>query len=371
MKKKVLIIDDDIEIVKLLKIALENKGFSIDSCYNHSDLKTLMTIGIDADIILLDYFLPEVNGLEIAKMLLEKGIKIPIIFFTASDAEKFIDKYPENIVDSIKKPFSIDSIVESLNRIIKLKNFLTNVYVSYQKEHIKIDSSEKINDLELQDLIFTEKANSFKLLLNNLSHKIKNSLQTIINYTELFEKGYIEEDEKERFINTIKRKSEEIKEALNILKKPERGIVNENFSLKNAIKKVLYDLKNEIKQKNIYVKTNLQNNIPLYYGNKWSFILFLKNLLSKSIDCINYGGKIFINLHLHQQEYIMEIKIEDIKDFCENKLRFFDPSKNQPDSLELTKAIVILKDMGGKIQIQDIDGSIVFNIQIPMRCINV
>lgn len=369
MKKKVLIIDDDIEIVKLLKIALENKGFSVDFCYNYNDLQKLMSKGIDADIILLDYYLPEVDGLEITKILLEKGIKIPIIFFTASDAEQFIDTYPDNIVDFIKKPFSIDSIVESISKIIKLKNFLINNCV--KKEPIYIDTTEKINAFELQDLIFTEKANSFKLLLNNLSHKIKNSIQTIINYTELFEKGYIGEAEKEKFINTIKRKSLEIKETLNILKKPERGIVNENFSLKNAIKKVLHDLKKEIKQKNIYIKTNMENNIPLYYGNRWSFILFLNYLLSKTIDCINYGGKIFINLYLHQQEYIMEIKIEDIKEFCENKLRFFDPTKNEPDGLELTKAIVILKDMGGKIQIQDMDGSIVFNIQIPMRCINV
>lgn len=368
MKKRVIIIDDDIEIVNLLKLALENKDFEIVSCLNFEEVKKLVNTDIIGDVILLDYFMPQVDGLSIAKYLYEKGIKIPIIFFTASDAE--IENYPPNVVDSLKKPFGIDELITSLNRIIKIKNLFSFSILNISQDFTK---KNKINSFspEIQDIIFTEKAVTFKLLLNKLSHNIKNSLQTIINYIELLEKGYVDDINKVRFFQTIRKKADEIKESLEILKKPENGIIEENFSLKNAIRKVLEDLKGELKKREIYVKTNFQKNLPLYYGYRWNFISFFNNLLSKTIPCIEKKGKLTIDLFSHHQEYIIDIKFENVSTFCENKLRFFDPSQNNLDDLELTKAILMLKDMGGKIVIEEENDYIIFHIQLPMRCINV
>jgi C4-dicarboxylate-specific signal transduction histidine kinase len=185
------------------------------------------------------------------------------------------------------------------------------------------------------------------------------------------EKGYIEDEDKQRFFNTIRKKSEEIKSSLDILKRPEITMLEENFSLKNAIKKVLDDLKDKLKEKDIYVKLNFTKNLPLYYGYRPNFFTFFGNLIGKTIECFEEKGQLFIDLYIHQQEYIIEIKFVGIIPFCENKLHFFDPLQSETEGLEMTKAILALKDMGGKIQIEDIENGIIYHIQLPMRSANV
>lgn len=371
MKKDVLIIDDDLEIVNLLRLALESNQINVSACYNIQDVKKLIEKGFTADVILLDYFMPQVDGLSIAKMLLEYNIKIPIIFFTASDTDFLPEKLPENIVDTIKKPFGIDTILQSLNRIIRIKNFLLNQSFENKKNNIINKGKDLPFSGEFQDIIFTEKAISYKMLLSKLSHSIKNSLQTILNYTELLEKGYIEDTEKQRFFDTIRKKANEIRAALDILKKPEITMLEENFSLKTAIKKVLDDLKDKLKEKDVYIKLSFQKNLPLYFGYRMNFLTFFGNIISKSIECFEKKGQLLIDLYLHQQEYIIEIKFIGIVPFCENKLHIFDPSQSEKEGLEMTKAILALKDMGGKIQIEDIENGVIYHIQLPMRSANV
>lgn len=370
MKKKVLIIDDDLEIVNLLRLALENNKFDVSACLNVQDVKKLIQKGIETDVILLDYFMPQIDGLSIANMLLEANIKVPIIFFTASDTDFLPEKLPENIVDIVKKPFGIDTILQSLNRIIKIKNFLLNQQVENNNKNSMTDTELPFLD-KLQDIIFTEKAISYKMLLSKLSHGIKNSLQTILNYAELLEKGYIEDGDKQRFFDTIRKKANEIKTALDILKNPEITLLEESFSLKTAIKKVLNDLKDRLKEKDIYIKLNFQKNLPLYFGYRLNFFTFFGNLLAKSIECYEKSGQLFVDVYLHQQTYIIEIKLIGIVPFCENKLHIFDPTQSEQEGFEMTKAILALKEMGGKIQIEDIDRGIVYHIQLPMRSAHV
>lgn len=369
MKKNVLIIDDDFEIVNLLRLSLESQKFCVSACHNIEDVKKMIEKGIDADVILLDYFMPQVDGLTIAKFLLDSKIKIPIIFFTASDVDLLPDKLPPNIVDLVKKPFSINTIIQSLNRIIRIKNFFFNIPI----ENIKVNSGAKEPAFsgDLQDIIFTEKAISYKMLLSKLSHSIKNSLQTILNYTELLEKGYLEDFDKQRFFDTVRKKANEIKSALELLKKPEITMFEENFSIKTAIKKVLEDLKDKLKENHVYIKLNFQKNLPLYFGYRLNFFTFFGNLISKSIECFEKNGQLYVDVYLHQQEYIIEVKLLGIVSFCENKLHFFDPSQSEQEGLEMTKAILALKEMGGKIRIEDIEDGIIYHIQLPLRSANV
>lgn len=372
--KRVLIIDDDEEIASLTKLALNNSSFSVDVCFNHKEVEDFFSSGKLVDVILLDYFLPEVDGLEIAKRLFEKGITIPIIFFTASDEEHIKDSYPANIVDTLKKPFSIDNLIESLNRVVRIKNLL-------KRDNGKnaINSSQILNIHEevkhiphLQDIIFTEKAISLKSMLSKLSHTIKNALQTIMNYMELLEKGYVDETEKVHIYNTIRKKIDYIKDTLHILKKPEYSYMEENFSVKMSIKKVLDNLHKELKTKDIYVKTNFQKQLPLYFGNRLLFMFFFQSLFSKILECIEKGGQLIIDAFLHQQEYYIEIQIVKVLPLCENYLHFFDLSHKDHEGYDLTGAIMALKDIGGKVRIEQIESDkLIFQIKIPMRSQNV
>ena len=64
MKNKILIVDDERDIVKLLEYNLKKEGFKIFTSYDGADaLKTVVTA--HPDLIILDLMLPEINGLEV------------------------------------------------------------------------------------------------------------------------------------------------------------------------------------------------------------------------------------------------------------------------------------------------------------------
>ena len=111
MQKKILIIEDEEELVKGIKINLEREGYNVIYALDGK-------AGLDAaskeapDLILLDIMLPELDGLEVCRKLRGKNIRAPIIMLTAKSEE--VDKIVGLEVgadDYITKPFSIREVL--------------------------------------------------------------------------------------------------------------------------------------------------------------------------------------------------------------------------------------------------------------------
>ena len=111
MKEKILIIEDEEDLVKGLKINLVDEGYEIDYALNGKEgLRKALTE--KPDLILLDIMLPGMNGLEICKELRLNKMDIPILMLTAKGEE--IDKViglEMGADDYISKPFSIRELL--------------------------------------------------------------------------------------------------------------------------------------------------------------------------------------------------------------------------------------------------------------------
>jgi two-component system alkaline phosphatase synthesis response regulator PhoP len=114
MNEKILIIEDEEDLVKGLKINLVDEGYEVDYALNG-------TVGLEKalaekpDLILLDIMLPGMNGLDVCKELRLKNIDIPILMLTAKGEE--IDKViglEMGADDYISKPFSIRELLARL-----------------------------------------------------------------------------------------------------------------------------------------------------------------------------------------------------------------------------------------------------------------
>ena len=105
MNKKILIADDEADIVSMLKSFFESKGYRVLSATNGKD--TLKQVECQPDIILLDINMPEPDGLEICKRIREH-ISCPILFLTAriEDSDK-VKGFAAGGDDYIVKPFSL------------------------------------------------------------------------------------------------------------------------------------------------------------------------------------------------------------------------------------------------------------------------
>lgn len=120
MSKTILIIEDDPDIIGLLRYRLEHKGFEVITAQTGNEGLRLAEER-RPDLITLDINLPEVNGFTICSMLKgnEEYKHIPIIMLTARDEESdhvfFENMAPEAY---ITKPFEVDDLLAKINEFV-------------------------------------------------------------------------------------------------------------------------------------------------------------------------------------------------------------------------------------------------------------
>jgi DNA-binding response OmpR family regulator len=122
-------VEDEAGIVQFLQQGLEEEGYTITSASD--GLKGFeLTQKNNFDLILLDWMLPKMTGLELCKSIRLKNSHTPILFLTAKDTvQETIEGLKAGANDYIKKPFSFDELLERIkihfrnqneNQILKL-----------------------------------------------------------------------------------------------------------------------------------------------------------------------------------------------------------------------------------------------------------
>lgn len=118
--KKILIVDDEQDIVESLKFVLEAAGYTCYSAFNGEDGLRLAK-ELLPDLIILDVMMPKINGYKISRLLKydSKYKNIPILMITARSQEE--DKLigEETGADEyITKPFDLDDVVKKVEQYL-------------------------------------------------------------------------------------------------------------------------------------------------------------------------------------------------------------------------------------------------------------
>lgn len=114
MTTKVLVVDDELDTLNLLKTLLEISGFEAVTTLNSVDAMTLAEIE-KPDVALLDIMMPKLDGFELCKMMRRHPATkhLPIIFVTAYNALDLEERRQEAGADHvIHKPIDIDRLIE-------------------------------------------------------------------------------------------------------------------------------------------------------------------------------------------------------------------------------------------------------------------
>lgn len=109
---KILIIEDEPGIVRFLKQGFEEEGYMVESASD--GIQGLdMAVSSDYDIILLDWMVPSISGIEVCRSFRKQNTKTPIIFLTAKDeVADVIFGLQAGANDYIKKPFHFEELLE-------------------------------------------------------------------------------------------------------------------------------------------------------------------------------------------------------------------------------------------------------------------
>lgn len=147
-KKKILVVDDDINISELLRLYLEKDGFSVLVCHDGKAAIELSTIE-KPDLILLDIMLPIYDGWQVCREV-RKNSNVPIIMITAK-GETF-DKVlglELGADDYVTKPFDTKEVVARVKAVLRRTSVDTatkSEIVEFDKLIINITNYELIVD---------------------------------------------------------------------------------------------------------------------------------------------------------------------------------------------------------------------------------
>ncbi len=121
VRPRVLIIDDDIDTVHLLKLILRHAGFDVSGAGDHQDALA-KTLELNPDVILLDLMIPDVDGWSIYQMI-RKVAQAPIIIISGSENRDHAVKSLEmGAEDFIAKPFHNPEIIARINKVLQHEN---------------------------------------------------------------------------------------------------------------------------------------------------------------------------------------------------------------------------------------------------------
>jgi DNA-binding NtrC family response regulator len=114
--KKILIVDDDPDILLTFKIGLESNGFDVDS-YNNPLLALKSFRSNFYDILLIDIRMPKMTGFELYKKIKKIDNKAKVCFITAFEVyyRSLLEEFPNTSqICFIQKPISVDNLVKRI-----------------------------------------------------------------------------------------------------------------------------------------------------------------------------------------------------------------------------------------------------------------
>ena len=121
MKKKILVVDDEPQIVRLLSLRLKAKNFNVLSAYDGYQCVQVAKVEIP-DMILLDIKMPLGGGIIAFEKLknISETKNIPVIFITAFPSAEIKKQVMDmGAEDFISKPFNSDVLIDKVNAILK------------------------------------------------------------------------------------------------------------------------------------------------------------------------------------------------------------------------------------------------------------
>ncbi|WP_440634844.1 phosphate regulon transcriptional regulator PhoB [Candidatus Pelagibacter sp. HIMB1746] len=144
MNGKIFIIEDEPSIIQLVQHNLEKNGFIVSSSLNGNDgLKELKKF--QPDLLLLDWMLPDLSGVEICKSIRKDNIfkSLPVIMLTAKgEEEDKIKGLDSGVDDYLTKPFSFNELMARMKAVLRRSN-PNIVSDSLEYEDLTLDRIEK------------------------------------------------------------------------------------------------------------------------------------------------------------------------------------------------------------------------------------
>lgn len=236
-KRKILVVDDEIDNVVLLEKRLKATGYEVISAYD-GDEAIDKAFNENPDLILLDIMMPKKDGFEVLKILRDnpKTKNIPVIMLTAkAEVSDKVRGLETGAIDYVTKPFDFKELQARI---------LTN-----------LKSQENV-----EEKIQGEKLVALSTMMEGVAHEIRNPLTVIGGFAKKLADMTDSSDPRYFFIEAIVKEVERLEKMIKdiyefktmIVKREEEVFINE------LVMEVIKSLKSDLERKKINLTTRFE-----------------------------------------------------------------------------------------------------------------
>lgn len=172
-KEKILIVEDEDKIARVLQLELEYEGYETKTAKTGKEgLKLLEEY--EWDVVLLDIMLPELNGIEVLRRMRSSGNITPVILLTARDSvPDKVTGLDQGANDYVTKPFKIEELLARIRALLRAKEQYSQVHATDENELLtlgELSLNEKSYEVKLRDQVIDLTPREFDLLKFLMQH---------------------------------------------------------------------------------------------------------------------------------------------------------------------------------------------------------
>jgi signal transduction histidine kinase len=349
-KNKILIVDDAVDTVELLRKRFRSEGYDTAEAYNGEEGLQKVAES-NPDLIVLDVMMPKMDGYEVCQRLKadENTKYIPVLMLTAKgEVEHKIKGLDIGADDYMGKPFDYKELSARVRSLLS----------------IKATHEKKVEE---------EKSGALEQMMDQVAHEIRNPLTAVGGFARKVYGRLAEGDPNKKYMQMI---IEDVAVLEGMIKqlielKTMSISCKEPTDINEVIRESLKVFEQDFVQNAIYVETDLTDNLPMVLADSKILKRAFCNIIKNSIEAMEMGTK-RLRVLSGLTGGCIEIQISDTGKGIEKDMirSIFDPlvtSKVYGPGLGLTFALKIIQDHKGTISADSEPGKgTTFKISFPI-----
>jgi len=384
VSEKILVVDDEIDICRILTKILELNGYEVKSAHSGVDALQLAK-EFRPDLVFLDYMMPDITGLEVLLGIKTYSDEIYVVMVTGRGSEEVAASVMKaGASDYVIKPFAKDQILKVTKDTLRIREAeISNKRLKEELQDLNRDLEDKVRQrtselVEAQArLVQQQNMASLGEMSGGMAHEIRNPLNSISLYAEILQGELDEKDPKNEYIGKILSDVDRINDIVTNLQSFSRRLKGDKTptDIKEVVEASVRMLSTQFSHKGISVSVDTNDELPTTLASREEMEEVFSHLLINAMQAMPSGGEIRVAMRIlsgaqkgvdeeerPHSEYI-EVEIEDtgIGISQENIDRIFIPfftTKTDWKGTGLGLSVVhrIITDHHGTIDVESVEG---------------
>ena len=352
MKEKILIVDDTVDIVDLLRKRFRAEGYDTDEAFDGEEA-LVKVAEYHPDLLILDIMMPKLDGISVCRQLrIDPATRhLPILMLTAkSEVPDKVAGLDTGADDYITKPFDYKELAARVRSLLS-------------KKSASAEMAKK------------EKTQALDQMVDEVSHEVRNPLVSIGGFARRVIKNMAADDPNRQYMDIILKNVDTLERMVNELIELKGASIafHEPIDLHELISETIDQFAEEIHARNVKVNLNLMQNPPQIAADRKNFGRALFNLIENSLEAMSKQERqLTIDTEVSKDDFFVIRVTDNGCGIGQDKIKnIYDPfftSKTYGPGLGLTFVFRTVQNHNGMITVasKEEQGT-TFTIRLPIR----